>query len=155
MTPFARFLAFEAVGWVAAAVVLAALVRTEYVSLGWACVLFALWAAKDFALYPLTKSAYEDGHAHGAAGLLGREVRVETALEPEGWVRAGAERWRAELAAGCDERVEAGARVRVSALKGLTLVVEPLASGQDRRSRADAKRPRPSSSAVPGSGTVE
>lgn len=135
MTPFARFLAFEAVGWVAAAALLFWLQRAGHVSLGWAGVLFAIWVAKDFALYPLTRRAYEDGHAHGASELLGKAVRVETTLDPEGWVRAGSERWRAVLAAGHGGPVEAGAHVRVSGLKGLALVVEPLGQveGEPRR----------------------
>ena len=129
MAPFARFLLFESVGWALGAVILAWLAREEYVSTGLAVALFALLVLKDLVLYPLTRKAYEQGHPHGASELLGAEVRVETALDPDGWVRAGAERWRARVAGDvADGMLEAGSRARVLALRGLTLIVEPIES---------------------------
>ena len=129
MTPFARFLAFEAVGWLLVAALLTWFVRAEWVPLWGAALAFVLWVAKDFALYPLTRRAYEHGHTHGSAELLGAEVHVETLLEPEasgGWVRAGHERWQAQLVEGCDVAIEPGAMARVCALRGITLIVEPV-----------------------------
>ena len=59
MTPFARFLAFEAIGWLVAGALLVWLVGADIVPAWAGALLFAVWVAKDFALYPLTKRAYE------------------------------------------------------------------------------------------------
>ncbi len=57
----------------------------------------------------------------GAEALLGAVAEVVTACRPEGSVRVGGELWRAR----CDHGADAGERVRVRALDGLTLLVEP------------------------------
>ena len=128
MTPFTRFLAFEMVGWLVAVLVLWIAVDQEFLTVGWAIGLFAVWVVKDFALYPLTKRAYEHGPTHGAHELIGSEVVVEQALEPEGYVRAGNERWRARVvetdAESSGAGLQVGALARVVALEGISLVVE-------------------------------
>jgi membrane protein implicated in regulation of membrane protease activity len=53
---------------------------------------------------------------------VGQRVLAEEGLAPDGYVRIGAELWRAELAGGSAAR---GAVLRVVAVRGLTLVVEP------------------------------
>ena len=129
MGVFARFLGFQVIGWcVVASVLYAGVAWLEIVSGSFAWLLFALFVAKDFALYPLTRRAYEHGPAHGAADLIGSEVRVLEVLDPqrEGYVVAGGERWRARLAPGWGVSLEPGRRARVRALDGITLVVEPV-----------------------------
>jgi membrane-bound serine protease (ClpP class) len=59
----------------------------------------------------------------GAETLVGVEGVALDALEPEGQVRVGGEIWRARSALA----VAAGGCVRVAAVEGLTLVVEPCA----------------------------
>jgi membrane protein implicated in regulation of membrane protease activity len=88
-------------------------------------ILVALWIVKEVALFPLLRRAYEPSSGGGAAALVGAPGRAEEALAPAraGWVRVGAELWRAELADGAPP-LPAGARVRVSAVRGLTLLVE-------------------------------
>lgn len=125
MTPFTRFLAFEALGWALAAAVLAWAVGEAYFSARVAVLLFVAWVVKDFALYPMTKKAYEHGPTHGAAELIGSEVRVVEAVAPEGYVQAGRERWRARLTSSTAAPLAEGARARVAALDGVKLVVEP------------------------------
>jgi membrane protein implicated in regulation of membrane protease activity len=92
---------------------------------GGAAGLVALWVAKDVALFPFLRRAYEPTSRGGASALVGALGRVEEALAPArtGWVRVGAELWRAELADGAAP-LPAGARVRVEAVRGLTLLVE-------------------------------
>jgi len=126
MSIFWRFVAFEAIGWAVAAVVLYGAVRFELASVSLALVLFFLWVGKDFVLFPLTKRAYEHGPTHGASEVIGSEVRVDTTLDPDGYVVAGNERWRARLAAGVDAPMHAGDAARVCQLDGITLVVEPI-----------------------------
>jgi membrane-bound serine protease (ClpP class) len=58
----------------------------------------------------------------GAETLVGETAVVVEPLRPEGKVRVVGELWRAR----CGTEAEAGARVRVTALDGLTLEVEPL-----------------------------
>ena len=124
MTPFTRFLAFEAVGWAVVGALLVWLVEIEVFPLWLGVVVFVAWVAKDFALYPMTRKAYEHGPTHGSADLLGSDVQVETTISPDGYVTAGHERWRAQLAPGCDGPLQPGETARVCALDGITLIVE-------------------------------
>jgi len=82
----------------------------------------ALWLAKDAALFPFVRHAYAVESRPAAAGLLGAEGVAQDELAPEGFVRVGAELWRARLARGAAP-VAAGAPVRVVGLEGLTLRV--------------------------------
>jgi membrane-bound serine protease (ClpP class) len=56
-----------------------------------------------------------------AQDLVGEIGVVERTLDPDGVVRAGGESWTARTSG----RIEAGARVRVARVEGLTLEVEP------------------------------
>jgi membrane-bound serine protease (ClpP class) len=59
----------------------------------------------------------------GASGMIGEEGVTRTGLEPEGQVLVRGEIWDAVASAS----VPAGARVRVKAVAGLKLLVEPIA----------------------------
>jgi len=59
--------------------------------------------------------------AVGAEALVGRTARVVRPCRPEGYVRLDGELWQARCADGADR----GEDVRITALEGLTLVVEP------------------------------
>jgi len=61
----------------------------------------------------------------GVERLVGAEGVVIEALEPRGQIRVRAEEWGATLATGGTQVVPVGATVRVLAIRGLTLVVEP------------------------------
>ena len=87
--------------------------------------LFGLWILKDALLFPVLRIAYEaDGGRGGPGDLIGARGIASQVLAPEGYVRVGAELWRARVPGG-RESVPAGAAVRVRAVEGLTLVVEP------------------------------
>jgi membrane-bound ClpP family serine protease len=122
---FARYLAFEAPSWLALAAVLWLLVRVWELSTSTAALVLALWVLKDLALFPVLRVAYEpSGGSGGAENLLGALGTVSAELAPEGWVRIGAERWRAR-AAREHAPLAVGAAVRVTAVEGLLLRVEP------------------------------
>jgi membrane-bound ClpP family serine protease len=122
---FARYLAFEAPSWVLLAVVLVVLVRVWDLSIALAALVLGLWVLKDLALFPVLRIAYEPGGGSGGAeNLLGALAVVSVALDPEGWVQIGAERWRARVSAR-HAPVELGVEVRVVAIEGLLLRVEP------------------------------
>jgi membrane protein implicated in regulation of membrane protease activity len=121
-----RYAAFQVPGLVLVAVVM--LVVREVFALPawtvWAAV--AGWAALDVALFPFLRIAYEEGPARGgAAALVGARGLARDRLEPSGYVRIGAELWRAELVPG-SAPVAAGQEVRVREVRGLTLLVEAL-----------------------------
>lgn len=84
-----------------------------------------MFVAKDFALYPFLRPAYEVRPEPGPAHLLGeRGVAVED-LAPAGYVRVRGEMWMAEAASGAP--LPSGTAVRVAAVRGNTLIVEPAA----------------------------
>lgn len=88
----------------------------------------ALYVAKDFALYPWVRRAYEASAHEPGTELVGLTGRVVVALAPEGWVELRHERWRAR-AENESAMLEAGTAVRVCRLDGHTLRVEPLEGG--------------------------
>jgi membrane-bound ClpP family serine protease len=123
---FARYLAFEAPSWIVLLVVLVLLVRLWELPVWVAALGLALWIVKDLVLFPVLRVAYEPaGGSGGAENLIGALGQVTAALAPEGWVRIGAERWRARVPSGLAP-VPPGAAVRVTAVEGLLLVVEPV-----------------------------
>jgi membrane-bound serine protease (ClpP class) len=65
----------------------------------------------------------------GAEGLIGERAEVIEALSPAGRVRLRGEIWNARGPAGTDR----GEPVRVSAVDGLTLIVEPSGEVHGRR----------------------
>ena len=98
MKIFGRYLVFQGAGWGLSAAVLSIPVYLEWIPLWVAATLVGVVMAKDLLLFPMMRKAYEPGEPHGYGPLLGREVRVSQALSPEGYVIAGAERWRARRA---------------------------------------------------------
>jgi membrane protein implicated in regulation of membrane protease activity len=126
MRVFARYLVLQIPGQFIAAVTLVMLVRWTELTPMLAGLLFVLWVIKDLAMFPVTRIAYEpQGGSQGADALLGALGVAQEDLAPEqtGYVRVGAELWRAQLCGG--EGVAKGAKVRVTEVRDLTLQVEP------------------------------
>jgi len=89
-----------------------------------AAALLALWVVKDALMYRFVRRALSGGPARvGAGALLGAEGIAETELAPRGWVRVRGEKWQAESRSGAP--VRAGAVIRVCAVSGLVLQVDP------------------------------
>ncbi|MEW6273009.1 MAG: NfeD family protein [Thermodesulfobacteriota bacterium] len=84
---------------------------------------FVAWIAKDVALYPLLRRAYEPPAASGAARLIGSRGVAREELRPYGHVQVQGEIWRARAAAQ-DVPIAAGADVVVCGAERLTLLVE-------------------------------
>ncbi len=94
-----------------------------WVSLRSAGLVFTVWLIKDVLLYPFYRPALERQVATGGQVLIGRTAEVTVGLDPIGRVRVGGESWRAQCA---DRRhLPVGARVRVTAARGVTLDVSP------------------------------
>lgn len=118
-----RYLLFQVPGWTAAGV--AAWFAPGWLGLpGWAgAVGFAAWVAKDAALFPFVRSAYEDSEPRDHRVEIGARAVATEPLSPGGFVRVGSELWRAELAQGSPP-VGQGATVRVRSVEGMMLIVE-------------------------------
>ena len=123
MRTFARYLALEAPGWVLVGVLVSAFHERLEVGPGAAAALVALWVVKDLALYRWLRPAFEPDSRTPVEKLVGAMAVVTEPLAPEGYLRLGAELWRAE-ASPRGVPIPAGARVRVREARGLTLVVE-------------------------------
>jgi len=121
---FARYVALQVPGWVLATCLAWWLVAKAGLAPWLAALGCALFVIKDFALYPWLRDAYAVGEPAPSALLVGRTGVARERIDPSGYVRVGAELWRAELAPGC-AAIDAGAPVRVCSVRGLTLIVEP------------------------------
>ena len=124
LSPFKRYVLLEAPGWALAGTILGFFVWSGDLSRHLAGLLLALWVGKDFLLYPMLRAAYEEGNPSGTDGLVGALGTARERLDPEGYVRVGAELWRAVVPRD-RAPVEAGAAVRVLEVRELTLHVEP------------------------------
>jgi membrane-bound ClpP family serine protease len=125
-----KYLLFQVPGWVVVALVLTAAVRWWGFSKPLAYGLFGLWMLKDFVLFPLFRRAYEPAAESAAENLIGVRGTATQPVDSGGFVRVGAELWKAKAAKGV-ARIPRGAAVRVRAVRGLTLIVEP--DGGDAR----------------------
>ncbi len=90
---------------------------------GWVGVLFFLfWIAKDAALYPLMRRAYQPRTTASAERLVGAQGSAESRLAPDGRIVVRGETWRARAVAG-EEPIEIGAAVVVRGVDRFTLLV--------------------------------
>ena len=89
-------------------------------TLAW--VIVGLWVVKDIALYPLVRRVYRQVPSRRDPGP-GSVGVVRHRLDPAGYAAFKGELWRCVTRRGAGP-VEAGARVRVVRVEGLTLVVE-------------------------------
>ncbi len=125
----AKYLLFQVPGLVGAVAVVWALVRWWELEPWIALLLLGLWIVKDLALFPVLRIGYETPAAGAESALVGASGVAQEDLRPDrvGWVRVGAELWRAQLDGGsAAAEIRQGTRVRVTALQDLTLSVEAL-----------------------------
>lgn len=130
----AKYLLFQLPGMALAGIALVLLVRVWSLSPRTALLLFVFWVIKDFAMYPLLRSAYAGSRHDAGEALVGARGTARERLDPAGYVRVGAELWRAEVSRE-HAPVESGAAVRVRAVRNLTLHVEPVPDALDDAAR--------------------
>ncbi len=130
----AKYLVFQVPGMALAGVVLVMLVRVWDLSPRTALLLFAFWVIKDLVMYPLLRGAYAGSFHDAGESLVGALGTARERLDPAGYVRVGAELWRAEVSRE-HAPVESGAAVRVRAVRNLTLYVEPVPAAPDGAAR--------------------
>ena len=92
---FVRYVALQVPGWMLAAFAAWWLVAQVGLAPWIAGVGWALYVTKDLALYPWVRDAYAVGDPAAAALLVGRTGTARERLDPSGYVRIGAELWRA------------------------------------------------------------
>ena len=118
-SPLARYLLWQAPGWITVAAALAVLswlagLPAWLVPLG-----VAAGVVKDLAMYRIMRPTLDPPRAR----LLGARGRAVERLAPVGYVRVDGELWRAETTA---DDIAAGAEIVVRELDGLTVRVEPI-----------------------------
>ncbi len=123
MKVFTRYLLLQIPGALAIVLVMVVLHLWLEVPLWIGVAVVAGWLAKDLALYPLVRSAYDVSDASSPqARLVGARGVAEQDLAPTGFVRVRGELWRA-VAAQEEAPIRRGEAVRVRAVDGLELVV--------------------------------
>lgn len=116
-----RYALFQVPGAALVALALVLAVQRWQWSPGWALALLALWVLKDAALYRLVAPAYDSDADSAIDPLIGARGVVTEPLDPAGYVRVGAELWRARARG---QSLPRGTAVRVRERRDLTLIVE-------------------------------
>ena len=119
-----RYTLYQIPEWVLA-VGAAVLLHRWGILTGWpAALLVAGVMAKDAALYPLLRTAYETDASTAIERLIGLSGVAVEPLTPHGYVRVRGELWRSEATAAGRE-IRRGHPVTVQAVRGTTLLVRP------------------------------
>lgn len=129
MPTFVRYLLIQLPGALAVVAALVVARRWIEVPTGVVVLVAAAWIAKDLALYPFLRHAYEVDPRSEMEKLAGGEVVVKRALDPRGLVVMKGELWKAEAAEGEEVPIPAGSRARIEGHRGLVLLVR--AAGSD------------------------
>ena len=82
-----------------------------------------LWILKDLLLFPVMRHYYRS--VPSERRIVGAEAVTLSRLNPRGFVRVRGEIWQAESANDAAGEIREGARVRVSDVRGLLVLVEP------------------------------
>ena len=83
--------------------------------------LIVMWVGKDVVMFPFVRKAYEP--QDDADPMIGSLGVVEKRLSPSGFVRIRGELWKAHVPDG-SMPIDRGETIRVSAIEGMTLIVE-------------------------------
>jgi membrane protein implicated in regulation of membrane protease activity len=114
-------------GWILLALLLVALHQWLAVPAWVGAAALVVWLVKDAALYPLVREAYRPNHEAASRRMIGARGVAAERIDPVGFVRLGAELWRARTESGRGV-VEAGDTVEVREVEGLTLYVRRVAA---------------------------
>ena len=98
--------------------------------------IIGFWIVKDVVLFPFIWRAYDWGRAGKSRSMAGEHGVAREKLAPAGYVKIRGELWRAERI-GEGQPIEAGQRVRVIKMEGLTLFVVPESSEDREQKTAD------------------
>jgi membrane protein implicated in regulation of membrane protease activity len=121
MPTFVKYLLFQIPEWILLAAALWFLARNTPVNLWPAVLFFLFWVIKDFAIYPYVRRSYENDAKTGSEALVGGKGVVHDPVAPEGYIRIHGELWKARADG---ERIPRDTVVKVTAARGMTLIVE-------------------------------
>jgi membrane-bound ClpP family serine protease len=82
------------------------------------------WVTKDVVLFPYVWRSYVNHGGEESSPMVDARGTTREHLAPSGYVFVRGELWRAEVAKGSPP-IPRGRTVRVRAVRGLTLIVEP------------------------------
>lgn len=99
--------------------------------------IIGFWIVKDVLLFPFVWRAYDWSRSEKSGSMIGAQGIARQQLAPCGYVRIHGELWRAERI-GEGPPIEAGQRVRVEKMQGLTVFVVP-ANARDGRQSTEEK----------------
>jgi membrane-bound ClpP family serine protease len=123
---FRTYLVAQLPSWLVVAVALALLYQTAVVPAWAAVLLLVFWIGSGVVIFPRVKHYYTAGpDSRPIPGATGVEA---SRLDPRGFVRIHGELWQATVL-DSTATIAKGARVRVSAIDGLRLTVEPADPG--------------------------
>ena len=125
---FWRYTAFQVPGWLLAALAGWWLRDSFDAPLWLAAGVPVAWVIKDYALYPMLRSAYEADYRRRIEPHNGAGGTTVEPLDPIGYVRVRGELWRARPDHGAG-RPGQGCPVEVTGTEGTTLVVTPRGAG--------------------------
>jgi membrane protein implicated in regulation of membrane protease activity len=136
-SPFGKYVLLQVPGWLIAALLLLSMQQWFAFSSWVAYAGVAAWMLKDFALYPLVRTAYDFDVKTGVEQLIGAQGMVQNELAPRGKIRVRGELWSAEIEPGAQPLAQ-GEQVRVLGAQGLTLIVaaESTSSRENHSHRA-------------------
>ena len=119
-----RYTLYQIPEWVLAAGAAVLLYRWGVLT-GWSgALLVAAVMAKDAALYPLLRTAYEGDAPAAIERLIGLTGVAVEPLTPYGYVRVRGELWHSRTEVGIPP-IHPGNAVTVAAVRGTTLLVRP------------------------------
>ena len=118
-----RYILYQVPGWLLCAAMAVILHHWAGLSAWIGLLLVVGWAAKDAALYPYLRHAYEPDAPPAIEQLVGLAGVTVEPLAPDGYIRVRGELWRAEPQAGAE--IGPGHLVTVEAVRGTTLLVRP------------------------------
>lgn len=137
-SPFWRYTALQVPGWVLA-LAIGWWIHTSFEAPGWlAPAILLAWVAKDMALYPLLRSAYEVNETPPVERLIGRRGVAIEPLAPSGYVRIGGELWRARASDAAP--IAPHLAVEVVGAEGLVLSVRHAGAETQADSRSRSAR---------------
>lgn len=93
--------------------------------------LVGCWVGKDILMFPFLWRYYDPDYYSDRFKMTGRKGFTMTRLQPDGYVRVQAERWRA-AAAEKNAPIEKGEPVLVVGVEGLKLTVRACSEEQPR-----------------------
>ncbi|MGE0681351.1 MAG: NfeD family protein [Candidatus Binatia bacterium] len=137
-SPFGKYVLLQVPGWLIAALLWLSVQQWFAFSSWVAFAGVAAWMLKDFALYPLVRTAYDFDVKTGVEQLIGAQGVVQHELAPRGKIRIRGELWSAEIGPEA-QPLGRGEQVRVLSAQGLTLIVtaEPTSSRKDHAHEID------------------